>query len=457
MAFEQDGQTYYDTKPAGENNTTVNYIDPTDLPEIDDEIKNGIVGNVEQGIASWIRNEMGRKHVREALARSVEYFSALFNKLEVIIDSNTAKQNNVEQRQSKLERDFITRISNATVNSEVINARQSDIYGQFNILDLRVENIEKIMANFVPSGFIVKINHNLNRNPTVTVKKYDWAIGTETDGFDTAPNGLFGGGAVETVPTNLIYASGVVYVHMPLVYKQGGNFILQSDKELLLIDGTHTLNFEFEGGLTDVTIPDEPINNIPINHTAYAYSADGMDRFTTVYPSLNLLDGTKDFSGDWTNLSSWVTNGTYKNLTVKTQNVPWAPISKKNTVSTPGTYTISEYVRNTGSSQVTSSLILNGSVVDAKDNGTHFDWKVVSFTRKLSKGDTISLETHNGTAGQISVAGYKVEPGSTATQWMPSANEVTTADWPSYFGQYTDFTKVDSKNPSDYHWSPIPR
>lgn len=254
MAFGQDGQTYYDTKPTGENNTTVNYIDPTDLPEIGDEIKNGVVGNVERGIASWIRNEMGRRHVREALARSVEYFSVLFNKLEVIIDSNTAKQNNVEQRQSKLERDFITRISNATVNSEVISARQSDVYGQFNILDLRVENIEKIMANFVPSGFIVKINHNLGRNPTVTVKKYDWAIGTEPTGFDTAPDGLFGGGAVETVPTNLIYASGIVYVHMPAVYRQSGTFIVQSDTELLLIDSIHTLNFAVEGGLVNGNI-----------------------------------------------------------------------------------------------------------------------------------------------------------------------------------------------------------
>ena len=31
------------------------------------------------------------------------------------------------------------------------------------------------------------------------------------------------------------------------------------------------------------------------NHVAFAYSADGKDRFTTVYPNLNLLDGTKDF------------------------------------------------------------------------------------------------------------------------------------------------------------------
>nr|WNY36382.1 distal tail protein [Lactococcus phage D1113] len=151
-------------------------------------------------------------------------------------------------------------------------------------------------------------------------------------------------------------------------------------------------------------------------------------------PNLNLLDGTRDFSGDWINSSSWVTNGTYKNLTVKTQNVTWTPISKKFTVSTPGTYTISEYVRNTGSSPVQSYLTLNGSIVDTKDDGTNFDWKVVSFTRELSKGDIISLDTHNGTTREISIAGYKVEQGSTTTPWMPSATELTTADISEYFG-----------------------
>ena len=49
----------------------------------------------------------------------------------------------------------------------------------------------------------------------------------------------------------------------------------------------------------------------------------------------------------------------------------------------------------------------------------------------------------------------KTEQGSTATPHMPSASEVTTADWPSYIGQYTDFTQADSTNPSDYTWSLI--
>lgn len=192
------------------------------------------------------------------------------------------------------------------------------------------------------------------------------------------------------------------------------------------------------------------------NHVAFAYSADGKDRFMTVYPNLNLVDGTKDFSGNWVNADSWTTNGKYKGLTVETQNKAWTPISKKFTVSTPGTYTISEYVKNTGSSPVQSFLNLNGSTVDTKDNGTNFDWKAASFTRELSKGDVIALETHNGTTGEISVAGYKVEPGSTATPYMPSASEVKAEDYPSYIGTYTDNkSNEQSTDPEKYTWKKI--
>ena len=38
---------------------------------------------------------------------------------------------------------------------------------------------------------------------------------------------------------------------------------------------------------------------------------------------------------------------------------------------------------------------------------------------------------------------------------MPSASEVTTADYPSYMGQYTDYTLEDSINPSSYTWREI--
>ena len=55
----------------------------------------------------------------------------------------------------------------------------------------------------------------------------------------------------------------------------------------------------------------------------------------------------------------------------------------------------------------------------------------------------------------IRVRNPKQEPGETATPYMPSASEATTADYPSFIGHYTDYTQVDSPNPRDYTWSLI--
>jgi len=80
-----------------------------------------------------------------------------------------------------------------------------------------------------------------------------------------------------------------------------------------------------------------------INTIAYANSADGTDDFTTVYPNLNLIDGTKDFSGLWEWADNWTTDGTYKGLTVKKTTTQWGGIHKTFTAPKDGTYTFSAY------------------------------------------------------------------------------------------------------------------
>ena len=86
-------------------------------------------------------------------------------------------------------------------------------------------------------------------------------------------------------------------------------------------------------------------------HVAFAYSKDGKDRFTTVWPNLNLLDGTKDFSGNWINLDSnkWTDDGTYKDLVVKKRtNAQWQGVYKPLTATIDGAYTFSAYVKGVG-------------------------------------------------------------------------------------------------------------
>ena len=198
-----------------------------------------------------------------------------------------------------------------------------------------------------------------------------------------------------------------------------------------------------------------------INTTAYANSADGTDDFTTVYPNLNLIDGTKDFSGLWEWGDGWTNDGTYKGLTVKKKTTQWGGIHKTFTAPKDGTYTFSAYIKSSGSSANINRIVQkNGS--DHwhgglyKFFGNNFDWLRDSFTVTLKAKDTMFARyeiSGSGTDSILWTAGHKWEQGSTATPWMPSASEVTVADYPKYVG-FSNSIKPNKKS-SDYNWLPM--
>jgi hypothetical protein len=191
-------------------------------------------------------------------------------------------------------------------------------------------------------------------------------------------------------------------------------------------------------------------------HTAYANSADGTDGFTTVYPNFNLLNGTKDFSGTWSNSSSWITDGTYKGLTVKKRIVQWNGIYKTFTAPQNGIYTFSAYIKASGTiTSVYRYGVVNGIIQPNKMMGTKFDWLIDSVSVTLQAGQTAFFKyeiANSGADSALWTAGHKWEQGSTATPWMPSSSEVTTADWPKYVGTYVDTNPTSSTDPSKYDW-----
>lgn len=188
-------------------------------------------------------------------------------------------------------------------------------------------------------------------------------------------------------------------------------------------------------------------------HVAWSNSADGTDGFTTVYPNLNLLDGTKDFSGDWINGGSWINDGTYKDLTVKSYQGGWNGMFKKYIIPEDGLYTWSSFVKSeSDASNIFRVLFINDVESPIVGLGSKFDWLRDSVTVSLKKGDEVIFNYGNSenNGGKLSVAGYKLETGSIATLYMPSSSEVTTADWPSYIGQYSDFIATASTDPAKY-------
>ena len=194
-------------------------------------------------------------------------------------------------------------------------------------------------------------------------------------------------------------------------------------------------------------------------HTAYSNSADGTNGFTTVYPNLNLLDGTKDFSGYWKFSQYWTNDGTYKGLTVKKKTKQWNGITKIFTVPKDGIYTFSAYVKSSGNTADINRFggvnTLQTQPVLQRIMGNNFDWTRDIVTLNLKANDTVYIRYEiagSGTDSILWTAGHKWEEGSIATPWMPSSSEVTSKDYPTYIGTYTDENEISSTNPSDYTW-----
>ena len=210
------------------------------------------------------------------------------------------------------------------------------------------------------------------------------------------------------------------------------------------------------------------LNGVEKKHTAYAYNSDGIDRFSTIYPRYNLLEGTKDFSGWWGNIDQWQNDGTYKGMTVKKRDGwLWQGLFKPITIQKDGVYTFSAYIKSSGDNANIRRYVdlwdINGVQKWGGDwqnafIGNNFDWKRDSFTVNLKKGDTLHPRheiTGTGSGSILWTAGHKWEEGSKATPYMPSENETTKLDRPSYIGTYTDYTLEDSTNPSSYTWREI--
>ena len=219
-----------------------------------------------------------------------------------------------------------------------------------------------------------------------------------------------------------------------------------------------------------------------ITHYAYAYSADGTDRFTTVYPNLNLLvnSSAKTKAGFFKNFDK--VENDYGEMTIKGTNTYvsrdlWDGFSILPRDYKPGDkYTMSMDVMFTSWNLPAGTTLTEFwfgqrylgpiwkticSIDLPKDPSQMLNqWIRITQTSTIPPYPDPSVNAQaifqtrftGASEGSFTfrVRKPKQEPGSTATPYMQSATEVTTADWPSYIGQYTDFTSTASTDPAKY-------
>ena len=215
-----------------------------------------------------------------------------------------------------------------------------------------------------------------------------------------------------------------------------------------------------------------------VNTIAYSNSADGTDGFTTVYPNLNLLTNTKITQG-YIDSEFWVPIGNTE-LAVSSNNgikvinnggdigsIGGFSYAKPINVNVGDTITLSCYIKNTGTVDIKNfsiSIAFYGksrlyptkdNLVIPNDGKPYF----FSLTTIVPSGSDVAIPRWFDVATAVNekhifeVDEMKLESGSTATPWMPSASEVTTNDYPKYVG-LSNSIKPNKKS-SDYKWLPM--
>lgn len=243
-------------------------------------------------------------------------------------------------------------------------------------------------------------------------------------------------------------------------------------------DGTSDVTNIGVSGVLPIANGGTATNDGAINTIAYANSADGKDGFTTVYPNLNLLNNTRITQANL-NSQNWpATSGSLlsvgSNNGIKVINnggvigsVGGFSYGKATNVNVGDTITLSCFVKNTGTVEIknfslsmafygtSNSYPAKGNLVIPNNGKSYF----FSLTVIVPSGVTTAYPRWFDTATAANeqhvfeVYGMKLELGSVATPYMPSASEVTTADYPKYVG-FSNIIKPN-KTSSDYKWLPM--
>lgn len=194
-------------------------------------------------------------------------------------------------------------------------------------------------------------------------------------------------------------------------------------------------------------------------YQAYAWSADGTDRFTTTYPGENLVLNY-DFSKDPT-INGWTGNGATIEYSNGNMRVLFNDSSTNRRV-----YYSNDLLTNYLPAGVKYSVTIdafsnNGGYIRVGNFDTLSAWQTIKQgdTPSTYKFEGLTAGTNNAFSIQgnsndliVRILKIKIELGNTATIYTPAPSEDFINAYPSYVGTYTTFDDAQSTNPADYTW-----
>ena len=189
------------------------------------------------------------------------------------------------------------------------------------------------------------------------------------------------------------------------------------------------------------------VNDGTITHLAYSWSADGQDRFMTVYPGRNLIVQS--------DLKLWPLNRDNGDVDFWSQDY----FHSDNYIATNG-----ETVFTFSSPDYAFKGSGNHTLAMYDSDKKYLGWqRITSPTQTLSKSNvayirfSMNFTDEGGTLNNLSdwldKHRYKLETGTLVTPYTPSPLDDPEGAYPQFIGTYTDYIADDSTEPSKYTWA----
>lgn len=217
--------------------------------------------------------------------------------------------------------------------------------------------------------------------------------------------------------------------------------------------------------------PQGPDGKPSYTHWAYAWSADGTDRFTTSYPSENLIRNSQFKSLDnWGSSGFQATVGTdYLTLTKSavtgsraffSQNIETAQLKPGQTYSLAiMVYVASASGANAGGSQVflrTIAGTAKDSPIASIDLTKVGQWQQLNVLGIINSGNLtasqFTIAVSHDVIATIYVRQPKIVLGEFPLPFTPSPLDDFANAYPTFAGSYVDDQPTDSEDPADYVW-----
>lgn len=219
------------------------------------------------------------------------------------------------------------------------------------------------------------------------------------------------------------------------------------------LDFEDTATFSYEalqdslsiGGASGVVtkVYDGENGETPVVHNAYAWSADGTDRFTDTYPNENLFSKETatnlviNAGGTFGNSVHGVITGCFFRVRAGEE------------------YTLNDF--NTVHDRYRAGISVNIPAPNGNFTWIHTD------QQQLNKPTSVTMPSDGYLIVQLATSStglppnskIKIEHGNQPTIYTPAPSDDFENAYPTYSGTYTDYTAQDSQNSADYTWSRI--